>query len=75
LVHDRIGQSGRETTRVTLTGWDARIAQHELDHLDGVLFIDRLEGRPLLPLDEVRKLRDAGHRLRGWLPPEPPATP
>lgn len=24
------------------TGWGARVFQHELDHLDGVLFIDRL---------------------------------
>jgi len=28
-------------------GWEARIFQHEYDHLDGVLYIDRLseEGR------------------------------
>jgi peptide deformylase len=25
-----------------LKGWDARIFQHEIDHLDGVLYIDRL---------------------------------
>jgi peptide deformylase len=24
-------------------GWTARIFQHEIDHLDGVLFIDRAE--------------------------------
>src|SRR5260221_2032766 len=24
-------------------GWDARVIQHELDHLDGVLFLDRLK--------------------------------
>jgi peptide deformylase len=29
------------------TGWEARIFQHEYDHLDGVVYIDRLseEGR------------------------------
>lgn len=27
--------------RVKATGWLARIFQHEIDHLDGVLFIDR----------------------------------
>jgi peptide deformylase len=53
-----------------LSGWDARIAQHEVDHLDGVLFIDRLEG-PLLPMDEMRQRRDEEHRRRGWLPPAP----
>jgi peptide deformylase len=25
-----------------LKGWTARIIQHEIDHLDGILFIDRL---------------------------------
>jgi peptide deformylase len=27
--------------RIKAHGWLARIFQHELDHLDGVLFIDR----------------------------------
>jgi peptide deformylase len=27
--------------RLKLEGWMARIFQHEIDHLDGVLFIDR----------------------------------
>jgi peptide deformylase len=34
---NRIGQP----VRVKATGWLARIFQHEIDHLDGVLFIDR----------------------------------
>lgn len=32
-----------------LAGWDARIFQHELDHLDAILFIDRMT-----PSDRVR---------------------
>ena len=32
-----------ETKQETLTGFVARIFQHELDHLDGILFIDRIE--------------------------------
>jgi peptide deformylase len=32
---------GKEAT-LEATGWLARIIQHELDHLDGVLFTDRL---------------------------------
>ncbi|MCP5100221.1 MAG: peptide deformylase [Chloroflexi bacterium] len=28
--------------RLRLKGWTARIFQHEIDHLDGVLFIDKL---------------------------------
>ena len=30
-----------KATRVKATGWLARIFQHEIDHLDGVLFTDR----------------------------------
>jgi peptide deformylase len=29
--------------RIKASGWLARIFQHEIDHLDGVLFIDRAE--------------------------------
>ena len=35
---------GREV-RFTMKGFEARIAQHELDHLDGILFLDRLVSR------------------------------
>ncbi|NWX03492.1 DEFM protein, partial [Caloenas nicobarica] len=27
------------------TGWAARIVQHEMDHLDGILYIDRMDPR------------------------------
>ncbi len=30
-----------QPTRIKATGWLARIFQHEIDHLDGVLFVDR----------------------------------
>jgi peptide deformylase len=29
--------------RIKADGWLARIFQHEIDHLDGVLYIDRAE--------------------------------
>jgi peptide deformylase len=35
------GRDGKEF-RVKAEGWLARIFQHELDHLDGVLFLDRV---------------------------------
>ncbi len=28
--------------RITATGFEARVIQHEIDHLDGILFIDRV---------------------------------
>jgi peptide deformylase len=39
-------------------GWTARIFQHELDHLDGVLFHDYVQGS-LVPEDEYRAMRAA----------------
>ena len=38
------GQDARgKATRVRAEGWFARILQHEIDHLDGILFLDRLD--------------------------------
>lgn len=34
-----------ETYRDEFTGFEARAVQHELDHLDGLLFLDRVTGR------------------------------
>jgi peptide deformylase len=51
---------------VTARGLRARIFQHEIDHLDGVLFIDRLE--PVVRDRIKRRIKkegfseDAGHR-------------
>jgi peptide deformylase len=33
------------TVTFRMKGFEARIAQHELDHLDGILFLDRLVSR------------------------------
>lgn len=48
---------------MTLEGWVARIFQHELDHLDGVVFIDRMtpESRARAePRLEEQRARPAG---------------
>ena len=39
--------------RIKATGWLARVFQHEIDHLDGVLFIDRAEEVWKMAPDEV----------------------
>ncbi|MFB8249444.1 peptide deformylase [Streptomyces sp. NPDC055952] len=39
-------EHGRALDEV-VTGWPARIVQHETDHLDGVLYLDRAETRSL----------------------------
>src|SRR5712692_8943119 len=46
------GQDARgKPLRVNAEGWFARILQHEIDHLDGILFLDRLD-RP----EDLREL-------------------
>lgn len=37
-------------------GYNAVLWQHELDHLDGILYVDKLLGE-LMPMEEVRRLR------------------
>jgi len=50
-----------EEHRVEATGLLARALQHELDHLDGVLFLDRLRGiKRELIVRRIRKLDRAG---------------
>jgi peptide deformylase len=49
---------GGERASERVEGWTARIFQHEVDHLDGVLFIDRMAGdKTLMPKDEYREMR------------------
>ena len=40
---------------IKATGWFARILQHEIDHLNGTLYIDRMEPRSLCTLDNYSK--------------------
>ncbi len=42
--------------RVKARGWGARVLQHEIDHLDGILFLDRVEDKSTIvqvPEDET----------------------
>lgn len=62
--------AGREIQQ-ELAGLFARAVQHENDHLDGVLFIDRLSPSALMslkePLSELERELE-GERMRGLLP-------
>ncbi|MCC5807483.1 MAG: peptide deformylase [Opitutales bacterium] len=46
-------------------GWFARVLQHEYDHVEGVLFIDRMETRQLRLLDTKIKRLKRANRDRG----------
>jgi len=60
-AQDRLG----ETYEKTLEGIASRVAQHEMDHLDGVLLVDRVSTlkRNLLR-GQLRRLRRDGKRQR-----------
>lgn len=47
--------------RLKYDGWVARVVQHEVDHLDGILFLDRVEDRSTiqeLPDDDEERNPD-----------------
>lgn len=44
-----------ERRTLSARGWYARILQHEIDHLDGMLYIDRMEPRSFMHLDNLRR--------------------
>ena len=37
-------------------GWPARILQHEVDHLDGTLYVDRMLSRSFASNENVKQL-------------------
>jgi len=57
-IEVRHESTGGEAAFIEAEGANAVLWQHELDHLDGVLYLDRLLGE-LLPMDEVRRRRKA----------------
>ena len=56
VVATGLNQHG-EPVRLVGTGLMARCVQHETDHLDGVLFLDRLD--PAARKDAMRQIREA----------------
>ena len=45
-----------EAVRLEASGWYARILQHEIDHLDGVLYVDRMQSRSFCALETAERL-------------------
>src|SRR5580698_4665334 len=45
-----------EAARVDAGGWYARILQHEIDHLRGVLYTDRMHARTFSTLENLERL-------------------
>jgi len=49
-----LDQTGAER-RIVARGWHARILQHEIDHLNGHLYIDRMEPRSFTTLENFSR--------------------
>jgi peptide deformylase len=44
-----------EPLRFQAQGWHARIVQHELDHLQGTLYVDRMRSRSLTTMENLNR--------------------
>ena len=59
--------NGREV-RIDVDGWRARIMQHEFDHLDGVLYVDRLNDSDWKTVQKIARSRGWGRGPHSWMP-------
>jgi len=53
---------------ISADGWLARIFQHEFDHLDGTLYVDRLEHAYAKIAAKVTRKRGWGMPGLTWMP-------
>jgi peptide deformylase len=51
---DALNERG-EPVVIQARGWHARILQHEIDHLNGTLYIDRMLSRSFMSIDNLTK--------------------
>lgn len=69
---DRVRVTGTDLegapVHIDVEGWRARIMQHEFDHLDGILYIDRLEGSDGKTAQKIARKRGWGRPGVSWMP-------
>lgn len=58
----------REPISIEATGWLARIFQHEYDHLDGILYVDKLAEPHLADSKKIVMKNNWGKPGISWLP-------
>lgn len=58
---------GSEVT-LEVSGWRARILQHEFDHLDGILYVDRLDDGDWKTVQKIARKRGWGRSGNSWMP-------
>lgn len=54
--------------RIEVDGWRARILQHEYDHLNGVLYVDRLDDGDARIVGKIARKRGWGRPGHSWMP-------
>lgn len=66
-----------KTVQLELTGLEARVFQHEYDHLQGVLFHDRMAPPALGTVAAALAKLEAEGAKKGWavIPPPPGSGP
>jgi peptide deformylase len=71
-----VDASGRPIS-LHLAGWPARIMQHEMDHLDGALYVDRMISRSFACEDELARwsARGAAEAFQELVEGREPAAP
>ncbi len=57
-----------EEVRFDATGWFARVMQHEFDHLNGLLYVDRLEGKWARRAKKAVRAGGWGKPGHTWMP-------
>lgn len=62
-----LDESGAEVS-LEATGWLARVLQHEYDHLDGTIYVDRLQDRWAKKWLKTKKAEGWGAPGASWLP-------
>lgn len=54
--------------RIEVDGWRARIMQHEFDHLDGILYVDRLSDSDWKTAQKIARKRGWTRGGASWMP-------
>ena len=57
-----------EAFEIEADGWLARIFQHEFDHLDGILYVDRLPHQWNKPVAKILRKQGWGVPGNSWMP-------
>ena len=67
LRYEGVDQYGNAIRR-DVDGFHARVVQHECDHLDGVLYVDRLGDGDWKTAQKIARKRGWGRPGASWMP-------